>query len=68
MTYVGADVASVVDKALQVIDQYQMKIQKFELDILLSLKMSTVRDCRSDEKCSKASSNDSNQYTYSLET
>ena len=36
---------SVVDKALQVIDQYHANITKFEHDILLKPKMSTVRKC-----------------------
>ena len=33
----------VVDKAVQVIDQYHVKIHKFERDILLRPKMDTVR-------------------------
>ncbi|KAF8971808.1 magnesium transporter [Flammula alnicola] len=33
----------IVDKAVQVIDQYHSKIHKFERDILLTPKMSTVR-------------------------
>jgi hypothetical protein len=36
---------SVVDKALQVIDQYQTNITNLEHDILLRPKMSTVRKC-----------------------
>ena len=35
----------VVDKALQVIDQYQAKITKFEHDILLNPQISTVKKC-----------------------
>lgn len=36
----------VVDKALEVTDEYQFKIEKFERQILISPKMQTVQDCK----------------------
>lgn len=42
-----ADLASVVDRALQVTDAYHDKINKFERDILIQPKVETIRHCMS---------------------
>lgn len=40
------NMCTVVDKALEVTDEYHMKIDQFERQILLRPKMETVKECK----------------------